>query len=495
MKKILTFIGCAAMVALLATGCQNDIVEEQTPDTPDTPDTPVVEEPQELVLTAVLPQTRTILNADYSVSWYESDQIAVFNAPTGTTEYSDNLKFDIVDTTTGTFAAAEGVEVPYEEGVNYDWYVCCPHRVLNGAPELKTPAGASGDDGYFPIGAITQTGYNSTSHISSFDVMVGKATNTRTPNVTLKHLAVLHKFTVTNDSNIPTTITKITLDGGDNKLFGTFWLDLTADEPALDIANANNTYASRALTVKDGTALAVGESADFYMLTAPFTLNTGETFAITITTTAGEQTIEKTATSDIEFKAGTYNTAALVYDYEVPLQIATDHLYSETFNGTFANSEKVDESNTSFTPSRWDTYDKGGMLVYDGIVTNVNYGYDDDLSTLTRQVAGALKGMDDLHVRFKTGGVLTVSGIKLHGKTALTWSYAHTYKSSSIKTEYSVDGGTTWTVIGTSTQPADNAETPYSYNFTVPEGSEIINLRITATASTPRIDFLKLGWQ
>lgn len=488
MKKNLIVLG-AAMLALVATSCENAPVEEGN-----IPETPEAVEPADFVLYATLPANRTTLKSDYSVEWNDTDQIAVFNAPTGTTGYSANLHFKISDVTTGAFAPIEGVEVPYEDGVNYDWFVVSPWRATSGSVEMVTPVGQSKEDGYFPIGAQTQTGYNNSVHIASSDIMVGKALNTRTPSIALKHLAVLHKFTVTNSSNKPTTITKLTFNGGDNKIFGTFRINLTADEPAIDINNANATFNERALTVKDGTELAVGESADFYVMTAPFVLNTGETFKITIETSTGKQTVEKTATSDITFAAGTYNTAALVYDVQIAEAEPIDHLYSDTFNGTFNNSSSVSTSNTTFTPARWDTYDKGGMLVYDGNTSVVKY-IRDDKSCLTRQVAAsAIKGMDDLYVRFLTGGVLQVTGIKLHGKTALNLSFLHSYKSSSIKAEYSVDGGTTWTEAGTSTTENALVCLEPSYNFSVPAGSETISLRFTAT-STPRMDNVKLSWQ
>ena len=482
MKRISIFFAAATVV--LAAGCQKGL-ENNAPE--------VSGEASEVVLTAMLPDTKTSLEDGYKVSWAQNDQIAVFNAKTGTTDYSANLHFYIDENAEGKFTASEGTVVPFEDGVNYDWFVCSPWRSTNGKAELISPKGQSGEDGYFPIGAQTQTGYNNAIHISSADIMVGKALDTRNPVVTLKHLAVLHKFTVTNSSDQPTIIKKLTFNGGENKIFGTFWIDMTADNPSIDINKANNTFNERALTVNGGTELAVGECADFYVITAPFTLNTGETFKVTIETSTGTQTVEKTATNDIEFAAGTYNTAALVYDFIPAPPVLANHLYEDTFNGTFANSSSVSTSNTTFTPARWDTYDKGGMTVYDGNVSAVNY-IRDEKSTLTRQVASALVGMDDLHVRFNTGGVLTVNGIKLHGKTALNLSFVQTYKGSGIKTEYNVGGE--WIELGTTSLNA-SVLTAYeaSYDFTVPAGSETISLRFTATATSPRIDNVKLTWQ
>lgn len=497
MKRTFQILG-AAMLALAMVGCQDEpIIDDNTPVTPDEP---VVEEPAELVLRANLPETRTALDTDtFKVSWAEVDQLAVFNAPTGTTEYSGNLHFitkvegegEEATAQLGVFVPAEDVEVPFEDGVNYDWYVLHPWRSTDGNVEMKTPKGESKEDGYFPIGAQTQTGYNDATHVSGSDPLVGKVANTLEPNVTLKHLAVLHKFTVTNNSDKPTIITKLTLNGGDNKLFGTFWLDLTADEPAIDITKANATFNERALTVKEGTELAVGESADFYMVTAPFTLNTGETLKMTIETSTGSQVIEKTAESDITFAAGTYNTANLVYDYKI---VYADHLFSDTFESNFTNKDTVTPKNTTMTPTRWNSYDMSSVIVYDGNKSGVKYSYEGNV-TINCQEASVIVGMEGFFVWFKTGAKLTVSGIKLHDYTDLTLSFLQTYKSSGITTEYSVDGGTTWNPIGVSAHPAGNSVATYSYDFSVPADSETISLRFTALTDGPRMDNVKLTWQ
>lgn len=482
MKKISMILGGAILV--LAAGCQK-LGEGMTPDNTDAPQ---AGESQKVELFATLPVTRTTLSTDFKLSWNKSEQIAVFNAPTGTDEYSENIKFTIDEDVTGIFSPVEGAVVPFEDGVNYDWFVCCPYRVLNGVPELKTPKGETKDDGYFPIGAQTQNGYNSTAHIGGVDVMVGKAINTRTPVVALKHLAVLHRFTVTNNSDKPTVITKLTLNGGENKLFGTFRLDLRSDNPVISADNANNTYAERALTVNGGTELAVGASADFYMMTAPFTLNAGETFKITIETSTGSQTISKTSDKDIVFAAGTYNTASIVFK-------TPDYLYYDTFDGTVANNDLVNSTNSSNEPNRWTTYDKAGMAVYDGNVSNVSYTASAGKTTLSRFESSKIVGMTDLYAWLATNASVDVSGIKLHGYTNLSLSYLQTYPASKVKTEYSVDGGTTWNTIGESSHPNTNTVATYSYNFKLLQSFETISLRFTATAAAPRIDNIKLTWQ
>ena len=452
------------MLALVATSCENAPVEEGT-----RPETPEAVEPADFVLYATLPANRTTLNSDYTVEWNESDQIAVFNAPTGTATYSANLHFKISDTTTGAFAPQEGVEVPYEDGVNYDWYVVSPWRSTGGNPEMVTPAGQSKEDGYFPIGAATQTGYNNSVHIASSDLMVGKALNTRTPSIALKHLAVLHKFTVTNSSNKPTTITKLTLNGGENMIFGTFRIDLTADEPAIDINKANATFNERALTVKNGTELAVGESADFYVMTAPFVLNTGETFKVTIETSTGKQTVEKTATSDITFAAGTYNTANLVYDVVIndePTEPEVTPVFLDNFGPSATyNKSNIINSNVSNIVVTWNN--GTGCGTHDALEGGALRFSSAKASSLVKWEKVAVDGNSKLHVSYD---------LLLTDAT----------KTNKVTFKYKVTGASSWTTVLATDLTADDVNKIKRVEFDIDvDPAKTIDFHVVgATATT-----------
>ena len=480
MKKTFKLLSVLAL-ALAVVGCENEPIDEGN--TPAIPEEPSTEEPAdpteptELVLRATLPSTRTTLNEDYTVSWAKGDQLAVFYAPAGTTEYSDALEFTIDEELTGKFTPKNVLNLP--DG-DYDWFVCLPYNTS----KLTTPAGQSGSDGYFPIGAANQSGYNNSEHIALNDIMVGKATETRTPKIALKHLAVLHKFTVTNKSNTPIVINKLTLNGGANKIFGTFWVDLTAEEPAIDINKANASFEERALTVKNGTELAKGKSADFYMITAPFTLNAGDVFKITIETNKGSQTLEKTAPSTFEFKAGTYNTANLVYDYVV----TNDHLYYEKFDTkmTVSTSTSFDAS----TIGKYNNYKDGTSVYYDNDTANINYTSDGTNTCLSKN---SVSGVSGTYVWFRknVGGYIQVDGIKLHGRTNLVLSYAQQCSSGgAVKASYAVDSGE-WTEF-----EVTSTTTTHEFEFSVLEGAQTISLRFTeAGSNNVRIDNIKLTWQ
>ena len=484
----------AGAMLVMTAACQKYADGVTTDNTTDTTTEPDVEEVQGLVLHADIPvMTRTSLTSDFKLNWTENDALVVFNAPTDTDQYSEVLHYVIDEAKTGKFVPEASVNVPFEDGVNYDWYVCAPWRAPGGVPELVTPVGQGKEDGYFPIGTQTQKGNNNSEHISGTDIMVGKALDTRTPKVTLKHLAVLHKFKVTNASTLPTIVKKLTLNGGDNMLVGTFWIDLTADNPVLDINRANGVFSERALTITNPTAIKPGESVDLYMMTAPFTLNEGETLKIIIETTTGTQVLEKTATSDIVFAAGTYNTANLTYDY------TPEYLYYETF-GVDNNLPTTGNQATQTTAmnTRWENYikSKSGLSVYDGDNSSIGYQWENCLPSA--QESTAFTGMENTHIWFITNKTsqLTVSGIKLYGKNALTLSFVMSYNNAGLKLEYCLGGTTEWRLIDEITLPATSAATEHvSREFNVEPGYETISLRFTRTNAAPRIDNIKLTWQ
>lgn len=469
MKKTFQILG-AAMLALAVVGCENEPIDEGT-NTPLTPD-----EPTELVLRANLPATRTTLSSDFKLSWNNSDVMAVFNAPTGTEDYSGNLKFEIDDNAEGKFSPAEGVDVPYEEGVNYDWFVLAPYRENNGVAELTTPKGQSGEDGYFPIGRATQNGYNSSEHISNSDIMVGKATNTRTPNITLKHLAVLHKFTVKNDFSEPIVIEQLALNGGANKLFGGFWIDLTAENPAIDVTKATNSYNERELVVSNGTELAVGESADFYMITAPFVLNTGETFKITIQTDKGTKTLEKIATEDISFIAGEYSSAKLSFDGPDPVPV-----FLETFGTT--------------------TYSESNIITYDGDTSGIKATWSNGTGTTTSgyTTGGAFEGVAMRWSGAKANSNTKWTGVSVNGNATLTVSYDLVLTGdagTTIAFNHRNTGSTKWIKVHTTelTVEEKGVIKHVSFDITIDDPTKTIEFYLSSTTATQYawLDNLKL---
>ena len=88
-------------------------------------------------------------------------------------------------------------------------------------------------------------------------------------------------------------------------------------------------------------------------------------------------------------------------------------------------------------------------------------------------------------------GTLTTSAIKLYGATSLTFSHSQGTSGSSCTSEYSTDGGSTWTQLGTQSGAIETK----SYNFTVAEGTESIVIRLShpaTNAKNTRVDNLKL---
>lgn len=494
-KKIYTF--GLALVAFAATSCSDNSLESAQPQ-PAANSFRIIA--NDLSFNGAAQTTRTTLDGStFGVAWNATDNLSVFNAETGTTNYSGNLKFDIDNTATGAFAAAEGVSVPFVDGTSYDWYVCSPYNEYFIDP-VGTSAAVSGA---FPIGVTTQAGYGSTDHIAQYDIMVGKATNTRTPNITMHHLGTLMKFTVKNTTATPITVNSISVDAGTEIIAGGFVVDFTADTPAIDKTNMGSaSYTSRTLTVTDGTALAENETADFYMLLAPFTISAGNSIIISVATNEAPCTVVKTATTDLVFGAGKYNTATINYTPDAP---SNSYLYYETFDGTGEYVSTWKNATSNAGNSRLNIYKglKSGLSTYyNSDVAIVDYQVNSYATLSSYVAASAIIGMNEVYVWLTHNasgeGAFTVKNIPLYGKTALTVSFLQTYKNSKVLVEYSVDGGTTWLNIDDTTNPETATCETRSFDFNVAAGSTTIFLRFTkndTTANAPRIDNIKLAYR
>lgn len=133
-----------------------------------------------------------------------------------------------------------------------------------------------------------------------------------------------------------------------------------------------------------------------------------------------------------------------------------------------------------------------GCKVYDNDVRALVYTSDGVNSCLSKYKVPAIANMDGAYLWIKknSNGWLRVDGIKLHGATTLKLSYSQA--AQKIKVEYSLDGGTTWTLICASTGGFEL----YEQTFTIPADSsaETISLKFTENGGSNhvRLDNLKL---
>jgi len=289
MKTSLLFTGMAAM-AFLLTGCNKET------DTSDTGG-----KTAEIILST--PSTRTS-NDGLSTNWESGDALNVFYAAAGSTDYSDNTEFDITDVennkATGTVSLTEEA---------YDWYLLYPYSSY-----ITTPANTS--SGYIPVGSKssgsqTQDGLNSTAHLAgSYLPVWGVAKNvdaSETPVVEMKHATSVVKVYLTNALSEAITVTNVSFTGSED-IVGTYYIDISGDEPVFTSSGSNYVSTTASLTVSDADALAAGESAAFYIAVKPFTASAGDTLAVKVTADAGicEKTVVLSEAA--EFAAGTVKT-------------------------------------------------------------------------------------------------------------------------------------------------------------------------------------------
>ena len=219
--------------------------------------------------------SKTAMNpADFSVSWSDGDKLSVFNAPTGTGSWSENLEYSVDDTGAGRFVPAPGVIVPFEDGVRYDWKAVYPHTAGLAADELPE----------IPL-AQTQEGKNNPAHLAAYDVLYGEASDTRTPEIQMSHTGTLLLWTVRNNSLQPFTVSSLSFDNG------------------------TDTYV---LTITGDPEIAPGYSANFYMIARPFSIAEGDELAVSLVTSSGTENQILTFSSAKTFLAGQYNTATIV---------------------------------------------------------------------------------------------------------------------------------------------------------------------------------------
>ncbi len=146
---------------------------------------------------------------------------------------------------------------------------------------------------------------------------------------------------------------------------------------------------------------------------------------------------------------------------------------------TFANNSAIS------------TYTYAGRSGYGDNATSVTYTADASNNVRITKSSGGNCTSGHLWFNKSVAGELKTSAIKLYGATSLSFSHSQGTSGSSCQTLYSVDGGSTWTSLGTQS----GAIATKTYNFTVPEGTESIMIKLAHASSNKnntRVDNLVL---
>ena len=289
MKKLFYLGGIlAAMLSL--TNCAKEI------------DAPEVKDGYKMELAANSAVSKT-WNENLKTVWGSTDALTVFYAEAGTDAYSENLKFDIVDSLEGRF---ECVLPEPLSGEVYDWYAQYPYSSY-----MKTPANTA--SGYLTVGSKTsatqlQKEANSMAHIAGENYpLFGKVAGVvvgETPHVVMSHATSLLEIVVKNQSSTPVNVSSLAFSAPED-IVGTYYIDFTGDELVYTPSGANYVSKVATLTVNPAVEVAAGESSKFYLAIKPFTAEAGATLGLALN---GSDAKENTLAAAKAFDAGVINT-------------------------------------------------------------------------------------------------------------------------------------------------------------------------------------------
>ncbi len=293
MKKNLITLGMALTAVLTLTSCVDEL-----PAAPDRGGLPYA-----IMADAV--ESKTV-NDGMKTKWAEGDDLNVFHAAAGTTEYGLNTEFTVEDVAAGKFTT------PALNGTlaeTNDWYVLYPY-----SEHTKTPT----KSGYMPVGAGTnfmqvQKGNNSTAHIAGANYPmwgVAKGVSSETlPGVGMTHVSSLVAVEVFNKTDEPLTVTSVAFEAPED-INGTYYINFTGDTPVLTGSGTSYVSKTANLKVENGEAVAAGASAKFYLAIKPFTALKDQTLKMSVNGVGKTVTLS----ADLAFNPGKIRT--LKYNYE-----------------------------------------------------------------------------------------------------------------------------------------------------------------------------------
>lgn len=293
MKKLLLFAGLAAAFAIV--GCNKQETDYAGND-------------GKFTIRLATPETKTT-NDGLSTKWAEGDALTVFYAKAGTTDYSENNKFEISSPEDGVANA----DITLASG-SYDWYAFYPYNQY-----FTTPANDNDNPARTYIGgrsdrAQTQAGYNSMEHVAGSNVpvygVVKGVSSTNDPVIQMKHIASVAEIVVTNKSGKAVTITGVDFSAPEGvDIVGQYNISFDATPTFTKYQDYQSNTAK--LTVSDGTALANGASAKFYLVVKPFQ---AKELTVKVTTDAGSQEKSVSLSSAASFQAGHIKTLNVPFD-------------------------------------------------------------------------------------------------------------------------------------------------------------------------------------
>ena len=257
-------------------------------------------------------ESRTV-NDNFSTHWVNGDALNVFYAPAGTTSYSQNTPFTIVDAEKGR--ATGNVELSEDY---YDWYLLYPYTA-----GIESPIGIVEP---LTIGGLNQiqTGNSDMSHLAGKHMPVWGVSKgvpaSNIPTVTMRQMNSVLAVNLTNGMEGDITVKRVTVTTPTD-IVGSYCVDIQYEggqNPDFTIADISLVSSSVSLTVQDGAPIGKGKDAKFYLATRPFTLNPGCELSLTVEVEMKGETYtdtkEITLYDTVDFKSGHIKQLNFTFD-------------------------------------------------------------------------------------------------------------------------------------------------------------------------------------
>ena len=411
--------------------------------------------PFEIVASTV--DTKTV-NDGMSTKWVAGDNINLFHAEGGGTDYKNNGEYTVENVESGNFTGTLNGELDSKK--EYDWYAFYPYKSQITSPENESGWAYVGKKN----GIAQKGGYGNTAHLASSNCPlygVAKAVPAaETPSIQMKHLSSVVAINVTNITDEPLTITTATFTANE-PIVGSFYIDFSG---VPTYTPSEEQYVSNAATVnvEGGTALGNGDSGVLYLVIKPFTAAKGSKLYLSVNGYEKELTMPQ----DVTFTAGKIKTLNFKYD-KAPTPHVTWDLTKASYESASAEkvvwvSEFVNltlEKGASSSPAnnyladehsrvykdQIMTFDPLGKYQIESIEFAVVSGYDDEFEKAT-WVNGAPVTSGNTVVITPTDGHAKVSAT-LGAATRFTsitvyYSYDENYELPTVES-IAVDGQTT----------------------------------------------------
>ncbi len=381
--KRTVFSAALLLAALSLTFCQKAQIESD----------PKTEVPFSIVASYSAPQetpaSKTV-NSGLDTKWEEGDALNLFHAAAGSSSYVKDGEFTVSDVTAGTFSGVLSEKL--SEG-SYDWYALYPY-----SSSVDSPAAT---DKYILVASASQTqsGNDSKAHLSgeTFPLFAAAkaVASSQTPVFAMSQINSVVKLHVTNSSSAPLTVTTVSFTAPE-EIAGEFALNFTGS--ALSFSpKASAVSSTVTLEVSGGEAIAVGESADFYLALKPFTASTGSSLKFSVNGVESE----KQLTKDVVFTAGNIKPVNFSYKQSSEPEISINQKYASENGYECAVNEKTLSLETtlpdgySASQISWSSSDETIATVSDGVVTYAG-GFGE--VTITAAIDGLKSGSITLNV-------------------------------------------------------------------------------------------------